>query len=825
MKLLFSLLLLAVVALRADYKTGIDATYAGTEGVDYVIEHRWHDPRMFDHRTVYLKSTTEITLAHNARNVRYSGSGKYTAVTEPNVGSILFKIDRDLQWGPSWGDAGSNKTFLVFGGGTQSIAQFNNTTYSAPFALADLTYDGSTAVVGTTGSSGTITNWGTYYWRGIEDSIGDEWHVLTVADYDSFVTDAEGKASDGHVILLCVDPLAPVIAVAAAGDAQFYTTPAKVYFVPKIHEQTTYFAAGTGTISITLTNISTAADVQYRINGGSWVDAGGVTVTLDQDDFSEGSNTLEMRYEGSAVVRTRTVVKNPTHPSAGESHGTLLLGADGLAAVTARRSRDPYAWTWNNNLKKNDNTRNPLTNFDAAYQTGARSIYGDFALNNALVAAVEGASFVPTGKVKTSAQYATQMLMDNQRCLHPVGFEIDHSGRALPTRENYYRGYYDMNAAFSMAFAYDLLIDFYKSSDETGGITPVEDYYIRDLLAAYAFDAMMQEGNYVGQSYPNTGMWGTARNIGGLIVAMAMPSYSTPYYGTSGFDGTTTVYSWTPFPDTPLTWKKVFLDNDATLAGYPNLNYRFGVEEYQWPASSPGNFDDRIAYLSPPLMGHVFAILSNTTKLHTEKTYPRMAAGFEKMVGNTVVGLKNPSEVYTSYTDGETTLYRKFGLLLTANSLHPDTAVEGIDFGKWVQANHPNQAEAEGYEIYRNAPYSFAYYDDLYIAAPSGAPAAPTGLTANVTGNRYIEIAFEHDGVDVQTFEVERSTSSGSGFAQIALLLSNQTSVRDAAVAASTTYYYRVRATNGEGSSLYTSEASATTAAPAPARSRRAAFP
>jgi hypothetical protein len=807
-------LLIATTASAADYKTGIDADYSGTAGVDYQIEHSFHDRTLFDRKVVYIKATTDITLSHNDRNVSYAGSGRYSAVVEPNVGAILYKIDRDLQWGPSWGDGGGSKTFSMFGGGTQSITQFNNTTYSAPFALEDLTYDGSTPVVGTTGSTGTITNWGTYYWRGILDDVGDEWHVLTVADYDSFVSDAEGKASDGNVILLVVNPKTPCLTISVTGDAQFYTTPAKIYFQPKIHNQTTYFSAGTGTVSFSLVDIN-GNDVVYRINGGSWSSPAANPV-LDQDDFSAGSNTLEYYYEGNeAYVKTRTVVKDPAYPSAGETHGHLLWGdSDGLDAIKARVDRAPYSSTYTL-FDQNDNTKNPLTNFDAAYQTGKRSVFGKFAVSNALVAAIEGITFVPAGKSKSSALYAKQMIMDSERTLQIVGMEIDHSGRALPTRELFYRGYYDVDCTFSIAFAYDFLIANFKSTQQTGGITAVEDYYIRDLLAGCAYDAMLQEGNYVGQQYPNTGMWGTARNIGGLIVAMAMPSYSTPYYGTSGFDGNTTVYPWTPFPDTPLTWKKVFAENDATLVGYPNLNYRFGVEEYQWPASSPGDFDDRIAYLAPSLMGHVFAILSNTTKMHTDLEYPRMDAGRVKMGNNTVIGLKNPSEVYTAYTDGVDNFFRKFALLLWNNDLHPDTAADGITYGKWVGLNYPGQTEAEGYEIYRTAPYSFVYYDDTFDAPPpSGVPDAPTALTATASGAGTILLTWSSPEGEVNGISIQRSLDGSTGWEQISSVPAATEAFTDRLrLLPSTAYYYRVLAYNADGNSDPSSTASATTGA------------
>src|SRR5205085_1047631 len=64
-------------------------------------------------------------------------------------------------------------------------------------------------------------------------------------------------------------------------------------------------------------------------------------------------------------------------------------------------------------------------------------------------------------------------------------------------------------------------------------------------------------------------------------------------------------------------------------------------------------------------------------------------------------------------------------------------------------------------------------------------------------------------------FRLERKTGSAGTWAQIATLAADVTLYSDIGLSASTQYYYRVRAYNVVGNSDYSTEANATTAAPA----------
>ena len=95
---------------------------------------------------------------------------------------------------------------------------------------------------------------------------------------------------------------------------------------------------------------------------------------------------------------------------------------------------------------------------------------------------------------------------------------------------------------------------------------------------------------------------------------------------------------------------------------------------------------------------------------------------------------------------------------------------------------------------------------------PTTPPTAPTGLNATATSSNSISLGWMDNSIDETSFVVQRSTTSGSGFATIATLGANTNDFTDTTgLLASTTYYYRVYATNGAGDSGFSNEAFATT--------------
>lgn len=106
--------------------------------------------------------------------------------------------------------------------------------------------------------------------------------------------------------------------------------------------------------------------------------------------------------------------------------------------------------------------------------------------------------------------------------------------------------------------------------------------------------------------------------------------------------------------------------------------------------------------------------------------------------------------------------------------------------------------------------------DYIAIASEQGTgtpPAAPSGLGAVANGAGQIDLIWADNAGDEMGFEIERSTDSGATWAVLTTVAANATSHSDATVSSATTYWYRTRAYNGSGYSLYSNVASDATAA------------
>jgi hypothetical protein len=90
-------------------------------------------------------------------------------------------------------------------------------------------------------------------------------------------------------------------------------------------------------------------------------------------------------------------------------------------------------------------------------------------------------------------------------------------------------------------------------------------------------------------------------------------------------------------------------------------------------------------------------------------------------------------------------------------------------------------------------------------------PAAPTDLSATASSASQIDLAWTDNAIDETGFEIERSPDGVGNWLLLGTYGPNTTFHSDTGLAATTTYYYRVRAYNGSGASDYSGIAYATT--------------
>jgi probable HAF family extracellular repeat protein len=110
--------------------------------------------------------------------------------------------------------------------------------------------------------------------------------------------------------------------------------------------------------------------------------------------------------------------------------------------------------------------------------------------------------------------------------------------------------------------------------------------------------------------------------------------------------------------------------------------------------------------------------------------------------------------------------------------------------------------ERDAVNMYLNSKYALV----------TNAPVAPTNLTATAISSSQVNLTWNSSlGTASTLFKLERKTGTGGTYAQIAVLR-DATTYLDTNLAASTAYYYRVKAGNFAGDSDFSNEANATTA-------------
>ncbi len=95
--------------------------------------------------------------------------------------------------------------------------------------------------------------------------------------------------------------------------------------------------------------------------------------------------------------------------------------------------------------------------------------------------------------------------------------------------------------------------------------------------------------------------------------------------------------------------------------------------------------------------------------------------------------------------------------------------------------------------------------------APTSPPNPASNLAASTLGPTVIRLTWQDNSSDESGFKIQRSLTSGSGFSTVFTTNANVVAYDDTGLTSSTTYYYRVIATNSAGDANPSNEAFATT--------------
>ena len=170
-----------------------------------------------------------------------------------------------------------------------------------------------------------------------------------------------------------------------------------------------------------------------------------------------------------------------------------------------------------------------------------------------------------------------------------------------------------------------------------------------------------------------------------------------------------------------------------------------------------------------------------------------------------------PSNTYSSYSGTSMATPHVTGAAALYESVYPGATAQQVRAAILQSATATPTSSMTGITTTGGRLNIGAWFSG---GPPPAAPAAPTGLTASAVSSSQINLAWSDNASNETGFTVERCTGvSCTNFAPIASLAANATSYQNAGLAASTTYGFRVVASNGAGNSGYSNTASATTQA------------
>jgi len=176
------------------------------------------------------------------------------------------------------------------------------------------------------------------------------------------------------------------------------------------------------------------------------------------------------------------------------------------------------------------------------------------------------------------------------------------------------------------------------------------------------------------------------------------------------------------------------------------------------------------------------------------------------------------SQIRLNWTDNSTNeIGFKIERSITSGGSYAEIAQVGIDIKTFTD----NSLQANTKYFYRvrafNNQGNSDYTNEANVTTPIVAPTTPSMLLAEAISSSQIRLNWADNTSNETGFKIERSVTSGTGYAEITQVVAGIKTFTDNSLQANTKYFYRVRAFSGQGNSDYSNEANATTAMAVPA--------
>lgn len=250
-------------------------------------------------------------------------------------------------------------------------------------------------------------------------------------------------------------------------------------------------------------------------------------------------------------------------------------------------------------------------------------------------------------------------------------------------------------------------------------------------------------------------------------------------------------------------------------SSYGTVSANFGATTYNWdnmPATcQPGNLDIALLTYHCAISLHT----SFSPVVSTFSTYNLPMAFYNYF------NYSNPTLTYRGSIDYNTWVNRITGnldagrpvLYIAAHSSVSHVFIlDGYESTDFFHVNWCWGGNYDGYYYLDNLnpggvlyAYTHAGLFDLYPL--QSVPLRPSNLTATFSSNYLVNLHWQDIADNEDGFQIERRTGVSGTWSPIATLGANSTSYTDTDLVSFSTYYYRVKAYNSQGSSSWSNEA------------------